>query len=100
MMQKTSSSDNASTVRQYDHLKEYEALSRLSSGVPSQEDFVDANSEKELVCSAPSKDIVYLFLCFFEYRWTPEFEFFTSMLLSILVSRVMNFLSRRNSVKQ
>ncbi|KAL8545428.1 hypothetical protein ACS0TY_005550 [Phlomoides rotata] len=46
--ERTSSSDNASTVRQYDYLKEYEALSRLSSGVPSQEGFVDANSEKEL----------------------------------------------------
>lgn len=45
---KTPSSDNADTVRQYDYLKEYEALSRLSSGVPSQEGFVDANSEKEL----------------------------------------------------
>lgn len=56
--QKTPSSDNTSTVRQYDYLKEYEALSRLSSGVPSQEGFVDANSEKELVCFAPSTDSV------------------------------------------
>ncbi|KAK6159812.1 hypothetical protein DH2020_003193 [Rehmannia glutinosa] len=47
-MGKTPSSDNTSTVRQYDYLKEYEALSRLSSGVPSQESVVDANSEKEL----------------------------------------------------
>ncbi|KAI3445421.1 hypothetical protein Pfo_002086 [Paulownia fortunei] len=47
-MGKTPSSDNTSTVRQYDYLKEYEALSRLSSGIPSQESVVDANSEKEL----------------------------------------------------
>lgn len=96
---KTSSSDNADTVRQYDYLKEYEALSRLSSGVPSQEGFVDANSEKELVCFAPLNNSVDSFFSL-KYRWTPEFELLISMLLSILVSRVMNILSRRNSVKQ
>ncbi|KAL9175066.1 hypothetical protein ABFS82_02G091700 [Erythranthe guttata] len=47
-MEKTPSYENPSTVKQYDHLKEYEALSRLSSAVPSTESFVDANSEKEL----------------------------------------------------
>lgn len=52
---KTPSSDNANTFRQYDYLKKYEALSQLSSGVPLQEGFVDANSEKELVRFAPSK---------------------------------------------
>ncbi|KAL0422101.1 UNVERIFIED_CONTAM: RNA polymerase II-associated protein 3 [Sesamum latifolium] len=47
-MEKTPSSDNTSAVRQYDYLREYEALSRLSGGIQSQESFVDANSEKEL----------------------------------------------------
>ncbi|KAL7119962.1 hypothetical protein ACP275_02G094300 [Erythranthe tilingii] len=47
-MEKTPSYENPSTVKQYDHLKEYEALSRLSSSVPSKESSVDANSEKEL----------------------------------------------------
>ncbi|KAL8061534.1 hypothetical protein ABFX02_02G092200 [Erythranthe guttata] len=47
-MEKTPSYENPSTVKQYNHLKEYEALSRLSSAVPSTESFVDANSEKEL----------------------------------------------------
>ncbi|KAL0384754.1 UNVERIFIED_CONTAM: Sperm-associated antigen 1 [Sesamum radiatum] len=47
-VEKTPSSDNTSAVRQYDYLREYEALSRLSGGIQSQESFVDANSEKEL----------------------------------------------------
>ncbi|KAL0364853.1 UNVERIFIED_CONTAM: Mitochondrial import receptor subunit TOM70 [Sesamum angustifolium] len=47
-MEKTPSSDKTSAVRQYDNLREYEALSRLSGGIQSQENFVDANSEKEL----------------------------------------------------
>ncbi|XP_011087492.1 RNA polymerase II-associated protein 3 isoform X2 [Sesamum indicum] len=47
-MEKSPSSDNTSAVRQYDYLTEYEALSRLSGGIQSQESFVDANSEKEL----------------------------------------------------
>ncbi|KAL2254184.1 UNVERIFIED_CONTAM: Mitochondrial import receptor subunit TOM70 [Sesamum indicum] len=47
-MEKSPSSDNTSAVRQYDYLREYEALSRLSGGIQSQESFVDANSEKEL----------------------------------------------------
>lgn len=51
-MDKTPSPDNTSTVRSYDYLKEYEALSRLSSAVPYQESVFDANSEKELVCFA------------------------------------------------
>ncbi|KAK4402126.1 Mitochondrial import receptor subunit TOM70 [Sesamum angolense] len=46
--EKTPSSDKTSAVRQYDNLREYEALSRLSGGIQSQENFVDANSEKEL----------------------------------------------------
>ncbi|KAG8369075.1 hypothetical protein BUALT_Bualt15G0112500 [Buddleja alternifolia] len=42
------SPSDSSTVGEYDYLKDYEALGRLSSGVLSQENFVDANSEKEL----------------------------------------------------
>ncbi|KAH6819032.1 Pyruvate kinase family protein [Perilla frutescens var. frutescens] len=45
---KTSSSDNTNTVGRYEYLKGYEALSRLTSRVSSQEGVVDANSEKEL----------------------------------------------------
>lgn len=48
-MEKILSSDIPRNFRQHNHLKEYEALSQLSSVVPSQEGFVDANSEKELV---------------------------------------------------
>ncbi|KAL6570194.1 hypothetical protein OROMI_014708 [Orobanche minor] len=47
-MDKTPSPDNTSTERPYDYLKEYDALSRLSSAVPYQESVFDANSEKEL----------------------------------------------------
>ncbi|PIN10064.1 hypothetical protein CDL12_17355 [Handroanthus impetiginosus] len=46
-MEETPSSFNTS-ARQYDYLREYDALSRLSSGDRSQESFVVANSEKEL----------------------------------------------------
>ncbi|XP_051135928.1 uncharacterized protein LOC127254694 isoform X2 [Andrographis paniculata] len=48
MTQRNFSSVNTSTARQFDYLKEYEALSQLSSGVSSEDNFVDANSEKEL----------------------------------------------------
>ncbi|XP_073311451.1 uncharacterized protein [Primulina huaijiensis] len=41
-------SDNAGPFRDYDRLKGFDALSRLSGGVRSEESFVDANSEKEL----------------------------------------------------
>ncbi|KAL6563012.1 hypothetical protein OROHE_005599 [Orobanche hederae] len=47
-MDKTPSPDNTSTQRPYDYLKEYDALSRLSSAVPYQESVFYANSEKEL----------------------------------------------------
>ncbi|XP_073065942.1 uncharacterized protein [Primulina eburnea] len=40
--------DNIGPFRDYDHLKGFDALSRLSGGFRSEESFVDANSEKEL----------------------------------------------------
>ncbi|XP_075493726.1 uncharacterized protein LOC142531478 [Primulina tabacum] len=41
-------SDNTGPFRDYDRLKGFDALSRLSGGFRSEESFVDANSEKEL----------------------------------------------------
>ncbi|GFP80355.1 hypothetical protein PHJA_000178900 [Phtheirospermum japonicum] len=46
---RSNTSDSARVnAKQYDYLKEYEALGQLSSGASSQESLVDANSEKEL----------------------------------------------------
>ncbi|KAL3620669.1 hypothetical protein CASFOL_035581 [Castilleja foliolosa] len=46
---RSNTSDDARVnAKQYDYLKEYEALSQLSSGASSQECLVDSNSEKEL----------------------------------------------------
>ncbi|KAM7481785.1 hypothetical protein LguiB_006368 [Lonicera macranthoides] len=47
-MGKNSSIDNPSTARQYDYLRQYDAISNLSSGLMTEESSVDANSEKEL----------------------------------------------------
>lgn len=48
-MGKNSLIDNLSTARQYDYLRQYDAISNLSSGLMTEESSVDANSEKELV---------------------------------------------------
>lgn len=44
-------SDKNGPFRDYDRLKDFDALSRLSGGFRSEESIVDANSEKELVFS-------------------------------------------------
>ncbi|KAL3538275.1 hypothetical protein ACH5RR_001641 [Cinchona calisaya] len=46
--EKTASANKRSSTKQHDYLRNYEALSQLSSGFMTEESSVDANSEKEL----------------------------------------------------
>jgi hypothetical protein len=38
-----------SAAKQYDHFRNYDKISQLSGGLMTEENLVDANSEKELV---------------------------------------------------